>query len=103
MICEQQNIIVVHPHTFRVGKGVKKIEVECDGQMELGQLVKKITDRKVEIFQMKNENLEKVKQSSKAKHFDRKTIECFEIRKQGEEYVNLKFEVFNATKKPNQK
>jgi hypothetical protein len=92
--------IIVHPHTFRAGKGVRRIEVECDGQMKLGQLVKKITDRKVEMFEIKNENLKKVKQSSKTKHLDGKTIECFEISQQGEEYVNLKFKVFNATKKP---
>jgi hypothetical protein len=95
--------IIVHPYTFRAGKGVRKIEVDCDGQMELGQLVKKIIDRKVEMFQRKNENLEKVKQSSKAKHFDRKTIECFEIRKQGEEYVNLMFKVFKAIQKSDKK
>jgi uncharacterized UBP type Zn finger protein len=97
------NTIIVHPYTFRAGKGVRKIEVDCDGQMELGQLVKKITDRKVEMFQRKNENLEKVKQSSKAKHFDRKTIECFEICKQGEEYVNLMFKVFKAIQKSDKK
>jgi hypothetical protein len=95
--------IIIHPPDFRGEKKVREMNMECDGQMEIDKLIKKITHEKVELFKRDNRKLEMIEKSLKAKDLDGKIIELFEIRKKNKRYLNLKFKVFKATEKSDQR
>jgi hypothetical protein len=95
--------IIIHPPDFRGEKKVREMNMECDGQMEIGKLIKKITHEEVELFKRNNRKLERIEKSLKTKDLDSKTIELFEISKKNKRYLNLKFKVFKTIGKSDQR
>jgi hypothetical protein len=95
--------IIIHPADFRGEKKVREMNIECNGQMQIGKLIKKITHGKVELYKRNNRKLERIEKSLKAKDLDGKIIELFEISKKNKEDLNLKFKVFKTTGKSDQR
>jgi hypothetical protein len=66
--------------------------------MKIGELAEIVGCGEVEVFKRSYRNLVEVEKNRKVEDFNRITLECFDISKQTEGYIYLKFKVFKATR-----
>ena len=90
----------MHPVDFFDHRKVKEILVECEGDLELGEVAGLVSDAEgVEVFKREIGELRKVERRQKVKYFDRDIIEVFEVSKHNEADASLQIKIFKEAQR----